>query len=206
MPDPIQGPSSRPGKPEGPGEEPSEGQIGKGQEQQSPFQMPKGTEKTGAPSPMEIASQQGANRIPPEELGNKIQTAQQALEQARTKLGDPEFQKGLTQDHYNALSEVTTKLNGDLRAIAENSNGKFTPQVGDPKKSAAENVLNWINGSQKTLTGALNYLSTTPKPNVASYMKMQYAVQRATQRAELFSSIVSSSVSGLKTLMSTQLG
>lgn len=207
MPDPIQGPSEKPGKPEGPGTGADKPQIGEGQDNQAPFNMPEKTARSEAvPSPMEVAGQQSSQRIPPEEMASHIQKAQQSLEEAQAKLSDPDVQKQLSKEHYEALSQVSTKLNGDLRTIAENSNGAFEPPKGDPKKSAVQNILDWVNGSQSTLTGALNYLSTTKKPGPAAYMKMQYAVQRATQRAELFSSIVSSSVSGIKTLMSTQLG
>ncbi len=67
-------------------------------------------------------------------------------------------------------------------------------------------VVNWLGGAQGALGGALEYLKTTEKPDITSYLRLQYAVQRATQRGELFSSIVGSSVSGIKTIMSTQLG
>ena len=212
MPDPIEKPDSSPIKPGGPAKGPAEQQIGEGQEKQAPFKMPESPQapeaagKTAAPSPMEIAGQQNTPRVSPEELSGHVQKVQQTLQEAHTKMSDPALQKQMTQEHYNALSQVSTKMNGDMKTIAENSDGKFQAPVDDPKENGATKVLNWINGSQKTLTGALNYLSTTKKPNVASYMKMQYAVQRATQRAELFSSVISSSVSGIKTLMSTQLG
>ncbi|MCH9611146.1 MAG: hypothetical protein S4CHLAM81_14800 [Chlamydiales bacterium] len=203
---PIQGPGERPDRIEGPGKGAEQPQVGQGQENQKSFSMPEGSRAESAPSPMEVAGQQSVPKMEPQEMQGHIARVQQSLEEAHTKLSDPAVQNQLTDEHYKALSQVSTKLNGDLRTMAENSGGKFEPPIGDPKKSAAQNILNWVNGSQKTLTGALNYLSETKKPNPASYMKMQYAVQRATQRAELFSSIVSSSVSGIKTLMSTQLG
>ncbi|MCP5469555.1 MAG: hypothetical protein H7A36_03510 [Chlamydiales bacterium] len=207
MPDPIQKPGGAP-SPEKPTEGPEKSPVGAGQGDQKAFQMPSGAEKTSAPSPMEVARDAGQSQkqVPPEELTQQIERAKQALQEAHAKLQDPKIQKGLTEDHYNALSQVTDKMNGDLRTIAQNSNGKFEMPQLDSKKNPVERVADWINGSQSTLTGALNYLSTTKNPNIASYMKLQYGIQRATQRAELFSSIVGSSVSGIKTIMSTQLG
>ena len=207
MPDPIQGPSEKPSKPEGPGKGPQEPQIGEGQENQSAFQMPQGPAKSaGVPSPMEVASQQQVQPISPQEMQERIQKVQQTLDQAKEKLNNHSISDKLTQEHFNALSQVSNRMNGDLKTIAENSGSRYQVDGENSSKNTVASLLDWINGSQKTLTGALNYLSATKKPNVASYMKMQYAVQRATQRAELFASVVSSSVSGIKTLMSTQLG
>ncbi len=208
MPDSIEKPDSITGKPGGPIKGPEETQIGQGQEQQSAFKMPEpgGVNKASSPSPMEVAGQNNTARIPPEELAGHIKQVQQSLQDANTKLNDPEIQNQLTQEHYQALSQVSNQMNGDLKTIAKSSGGTFEPPAQDPSSKSPSQVMEWINGSQNTMTGALNYLSGAQSPDIASYMKMQYAVQRASQRAELFSSIVSSSVSGLKTLMSTQLG
>lgn len=208
MPDPIQGPgiSPVPGGGE-PGKGPEKPKVGEGQPEQKPFTMPSGAEKTSAPSPMEVARNTGPSKqLPPEELSEHVNKAQNALKEAQTKLNNPAIQKNLTEEHFKALDQVKGKMNGDLRQIAENSGSQYEPSQPLPDDNPVQRLAKWINGSQSTLTGALNYLSQTKNPNIASYMKLQYGVQRATQRAELFSSIVGSSVSGLKTLMSTQLG
>jgi hypothetical protein len=114
--------------------------------------------------------------------------------------------KRFTSDHYEAMQKVIEKLNPDMKTIAKSTNGTFEA----PQKKSGESVLghvaNWINGAQGTLGGALDYLQNTKNPDVTSYLRLQYAMQKATQRGELFASIIGSSVSGIKTIMSTQLG
>ena len=84
------------------------------------------------------------------------------------------------------------KLDEDLKTVAQNSGGKYEPAQASPSESPLKKILSWVNGSQSAITGALNHVSEQKNPNIASYMKLQYGVQRASQRAELFSSIIGS--------------
>ncbi len=174
-----------------------------GPEKANPAETP-----SGKISPMEVAgdSARQQQQLAPEVLSDHIAKLQDKLDGIQTKITDPKYSKNFTDDHYTAMQKVTEKMNPDLKAIAENSNGKFEPAVQEKGQGALEYVVNWINGSQGALGGALDYLQTTEKPNIASYLKLQYAVQRATQKGELFASIVGSTVSGIKTIMSTQIG
>ncbi len=162
------------------------------------------------PSPMDVAkdSAQQQERMTPGELSEHVQTLQSNLSQIQSQLQDSSVTNKFTADHYNAMRKVVEKMTPDMKDIANNSEGEF--QAVKPDEGEGGNVLksigNWIGGSQKTLGGALNYLSADKKPSIGSFMKLQYSVQRATQRGELFASIIGASVSGIKTIMSTQLG
>lgn len=160
------------------------------------------------PSPMEVAGDAARQQAPlaPEELNDQLVKLQNQLGNIQDKLQDSGLTKNFTQDHINAMQQVAQKMNPDMQTIAKNSNGQFNPPQQKSGQGAVEYISQWLNGAQGTLGGALNYLQNTDKPDISSYFKLQYAVQRASQRGELFASIVGSSVSGIKTIMSTQLG
>ncbi|MCH9608595.1 MAG: hypothetical protein S4CHLAM45_11730 [Chlamydiales bacterium] len=188
-----------------------------GVDAQKPFNLPPdagakgaGAEnvEAGRSTPMDVArdASQGNERMSPEELTDKISKFRDDLSQAHAKLSDPNVTKNFTDDHHKALGKLVEKMNPDMRTIANNSGGKFEPTPLGKGGDLLAKVGEWINGSQKSLGGAMDYLSKTKNPNMASFMKLQYSVQRASQRGELFASIISSSVGGIKTIMSTQLG
>ncbi len=195
---------------------PEKPRIGAGEEAQEPrpFNVgPQGSpatpeSQTTKPSPMEVAGdaarQQGA--VAPEELSDTLVKLQNQLGNIQDKIQDPNIASKFTDDHYTAMQKVTQKMNPDMQAIAKNSDGEFTPPTQKQGQGVVDWVSNWLDGAQGTLGGALDYLQNTEKPDITSYLKLQYAVQRASQRGELFASIVGSSVSGIKTIMSTQLG
>jgi len=198
-------PSVGPGKPG----------LGAGEEtQEKPFSLGP-SEGKGAPeapperpSPMEVAGDAARQQpqMAPEELSNTVVKLQQQLNTIQNKVADPVFSSGLTNDHFTAMQKITQKMNPDMQTIAKHSNGQYTPAQQQKSQSVVEYVSNWINGAQGTLQGALEFLQGKQKPNPADYLRLQYAVQRASQRGELFASIIGSSVSGIKTIMSTQLG
>ncbi len=180
----------------------------------SPEAPTKGTQPTPtqeSPTPMEMVREGSKQpQWTQEEMSSNVKGFQQKLSNAQNQLQDPQKTAHFTTDHYNALGMLVDKMNPDMRTIAKNANTKFAPPNPLPGQTQSKGVLdyvaNWLNESQGTLTNTLNFVQNTKNPNPASYLKIQYAVQRATQRAELFASIVGSSVSGIKTLMSTQLG
>lgn len=191
--------------------------LGAGEEAQEPkpFSLsPEGKEAAetapaAKPTPMDVAregAEKGAQKMTPEELNEQISKLKTQLGNVQTNLQNPNVTSRFTKDHYDALGKVAEKMNPDLRSIAKNTDGEFNP----PQHIAKEPVLNyitrWINGSQETLSSAMNYIGTQKNPNPASFLKLQYSVQRAVQRGELFASVVGASVSGIKTIMSTQLG
>lgn len=159
------------------------------------------------PSPMEVAGDASRQNIPvpKEELSNQIVQLKSQFNNIQENLQNSTFSNKLTPDHFQAMQKVMEKLNPDMNAIAKSTNGKFetAPKT---KGSVLDTVTNWLGGAQGTLGGALDYLQNTKKPDISNYLKLQYSIQRATQRGELFASIVGSSVSGIKTIMSTQLG
>lgn len=193
---------------------PGQKEIGAGDEAQKQFQLPdetKGAEagqaQAARPSPMELARDQGqgSQRMSPEELDENINKLQDHLQTISQQLQDPSVANKMTGDHLEAMQKVMNKMNPDMRTIANHSKGEFQPGKVD-HNNVLGSVIKWINGSQQTLSGAMNHLGSMKKPSMGSFMKLQYSVQRASQRAELFSSIIGSSVSGIKTIMSTQLG
>ena len=195
---------------------PDHPRLGSGEEAQEPKPFTLGPEggqssteaSSEKPSPMEVAGDAARQQpqMAPEELGGHIVKLNDQLSSIQTKLQDTNTTQKFTTDHFEAMQRLAQKMNPDMQAIAKNSNGQFVT----PEKSPGEPVLGyitkWLNGSQGTLSSALDYLQNTKKPDITSYLKLQYAVQRATQKGELFASIVGSSVSGIKTIMSTQLG
>lgn len=192
--------------------------LGAGEEAQEPkpFSLPPEPGKqapvseqipSARPSPMDIAKEGSAkNQMTPEQLQDQLTKLKGQLDEAQNNLQNPTLVNRFTQDHYTALQRLTEKMNPDMRGIAKNAEGEFNPI----QHKAGEPVLNyitrWINGSQETLSQALNSIGTDKNPDPAKMLKLQYSVQRAVQRGELFASIVGASVSGVKTILSTQLG
>lgn len=189
--------------------------LGEGEEAQEPkpFSLsPEGKEPSEAasaskPTPMEVA-REGQERKPmtPEEVGGNINKLKTQLEDAQRNLQDPNVTSKFAPEHYQALNKLVEKMTPDVRTIAKNTEGEFNPPQHIANEPALNYVARWLNGSQETLTSALNYLSTIKNPDPGSFLKLQYSIQRATQRGELFATIIGSSVSGVKTIMSTQLG
>jgi len=212
-PDPIHNPEpSRIEKtPEYGRDKPSVG-AGEEAEEPKPFSLPPEQGKEGPASveggdktsPMEVAGEAGQKPWPTEQMQTNMEHLHQQLDDAKGKVQD---QKNvLTEDHDKALSSLVDKLNPDYKRIAQNTGQEFHPATRGKGQGVRDYVVNWVNGSQENLTKALNYLSNMKQPDPAAYLKIQMSVQRATQRGELFASIIGSSVSGVKTIMSTQLG
>jgi hypothetical protein len=194
---------------------PEKPRLASGEETQEPKPFSLGPEGKPAqetqsqrPSPMEVAGDAARQhpQIPPEQLSEHILKLQEQYQVIQNKIQQRESEKSFTADHYSAMQKITQKLNPDMQTIAKNTSGEFNPPVQKKGQSVVDHIANWINGSQGTLQNALEFLQTEQKPDPASYLRLQYAVQRATQRGELFASIVGSTVSGIKTIMSTQLG
>lgn len=196
---------------------PDKPRLGAGEETQEPKPFTLGPEgakegptqtSSDKPTPMEVAGDAARQQpqIPPEQLSENIVNLKDTLTNIQGRLQDPNTTQKFTTDHYEAMQRVSQKMNPDMQAIAKNSNGAFEPPQQKQGQSTLQYITQWINGSQGTLSNALDYLQNTKKPDITSYLRLQYAVQRATQRGELFASIVGSSVSGIKTIMSTQLG
>lgn len=192
--------------------------LGAGEEaqEQKPFSLEPQPGKEGAPqevstekpSPMDLAREgaEKGNRMTPEQLNDQISQLKSRLNEAQADLQNPTVTNKFTKDHYDALSKLVEKMNPDMRNVAKNSKGEFNPPQHISGEPALNYITRWINGSQETLSSALNYVGKEKNPNPASFLKLQYSVQRAVQRGELFASIVGASVSGIKTIMSTQLG
>jgi hypothetical protein len=206
-----------------PGVQPSPGTEGPrigGQDDASradKFNLPKGqevekgpeTQEGGKVTAFDLANQKqggGAQAMPIEEMEEKLQQLSGHFDKIKGDIQNPSKIQGITPDHLEAMNRVMEKMNPDMRTIAKNTGGEFKPPEKPEGQSPLDSVMQWVNGGQDTLSGALNHLSTMDQPDMGTYMKLQYSVQRATQRGELFASIIGSTVSGIKTIMSTQLG
>ncbi len=181
-------------------------------DQQVPFSLPQESSSSSqqSPSPIAVASVRPEQVPSAQDLLQQVQGLQGRFDTIHNQLNDGKTAALLSSDHWNAMNRVMMSMNPDLATIAKETGSTFHPPVVTRQGSSSllQTVLNWVNGSQEVMRGALNYLSTPQgdNPNPASYLKLQYSMQRATQRGELFSSIIGSSVSGIKTIMSTQLG
>lgn len=196
---------------------PDKPMLGEGEQAQEPkpFALPpeplkesSPTVSSDKPSPMDAAREgmQQQAQMTPAELNEKLSELKNRLGEVNNQLQNPTITGRFNQDHLEALSRLTDKMNPDLQTIAKQTASEFK----SPLKTAGEPILSfvtrWLDGTQQTLTKALDYVSQEKSPNPAAFLKLQYSVQRATQRGELFSSIIGASVSGIKTIMSTQLG
>ena len=105
-------PLERAAKIEGPIKAPVEPQVGAGQADQAPFQMPTSmAPRVEAPSPMEVAAQPSAARLTAAALSERVAAGQMNLAEAQGKLNNPAIQKGLTPTHFEALGQVMGKMN-----------------------------------------------------------------------------------------------
>lgn len=164
------------------------------------------------PQHMMMLQDQGSNVVDPEleevinseELQEQIHNLKERLWDARVSIQDLELER-LATEHIEAYEKITDLLNDDLYAIAAH-----TEQQVPMKKetSFARKALDWVSSGEEILNRALLYFSDKngQEDSLANFLKVQYAVQRATQRAELFASIVGTTVSSVKTIMTTQLG
>lgn len=140
-----------------------------------------------------------------EELQEQIHNLKERLWEAKVSIQDVELDR-LTAEHIEAYEKITDLINNDLYEIAAHTQQQPVKKKEEP--SVARKVLDWVSSGEEILNRALLYFSDRDgkEESVANFLKVQYAVQRATQRAELFASIVGTTVSSVKTIMTTQLG
>ncbi|SGA29357.1 Uncharacterised protein [Chlamydia abortus] len=141
-----------------------------------------------------------------EELKEQINNLKERLWDAQSTL--QQDQNKLSQEHFEAVSVIIDLINGDLNDIAEHTQQNLQTKKEEEHESVARKMVNWVSSGEEVLNRALLYFSDRngERENLADFLKVQYAVQRATQRAELFASIVGTTVSSIKTIMTTQLG
>ncbi|AEG88022.1 hypothetical protein [Chlamydia psittaci] len=166
------------------------------------------------PNPMAMMQDRNSNIIDPEleealdseELKEQINHLKERLWDAQSTL--QQDQNKLSQEHFEAVSVIIDLINGDLNDIAEHTQQNLQNKTEEEHESVARKMVNWVSSGEEVLNRALLYFSDRngERENLADFLKVQYAVQRATQRAELFASIVGTTVSSIKTIMTTQLG
>lgn len=212
--DPISNPGITP-TPRIPGVSPETPGIGSNDAQEpKPFSLPpeplKGQRANPSseakPTPMEVARDGGGGKLSPQEILDQTEVLQKKIDKAKVLYQDPAKARNLTQDHYDAMMKVTSKLGGDLHKMAKYTNGEFAYPQKEKQDTVLQYVLKYLNSSQGVTDHVTQFLGQNTNPNVAQLLSVQYAMQRASQKVELLASIIGSSVSGIKTLMSTQLG
>ncbi|QXE26619.1 hypothetical protein [Chlamydia buteonis] len=166
------------------------------------------------PNPMAMMQDRNSNIIDPEleealdseELKEQINNLKERLWDAQSTL--QQDQNKLSQEHFEAVSVIIDLINEDLNDIAEHTQQNLQNKTEEEHESIARKMVNWVSSGEEVLNRALLYFSDRngERENLADFLKVQYAVQRATQRAELFASIVGTTVSSIKTIMTTQLG
>ncbi|BAE81743.1 conserved hypothetical protein [Chlamydia felis Fe/C-56] len=166
------------------------------------------------PNPMAMMQDRNSNLIDPEleeeldseELKEQINNLKERLWDAQTTLRQD--QNKLSPEHFEAVNVIIDLINGDLSDIAEHTQQRLQDKNEKEDDSVVRKMINWVSSGEEVLNRALLYFSDRngERENLADFLKVQYAVQRATQRAELFASIVGTSVSSIKTIMTTQLG
>ncbi|MEF9519525.1 hypothetical protein SBV45_01330 [Chlamydia crocodili] len=167
------------------------------------------------PNPMAMMQDRNSNIIDPEleealdseELKEQINNLKERLWDAQSTLQNQDQNK-LSPEHFEAVSVIIDLINGDLSDIAEHTQQSLEKKTEEESDSVTRKMINWVSSGEEVLNRALLYFSDRngERENLADFLKVQYAVQRATQRAELFASIVGTTVSSIKTIMTTQLG
>lgn len=210
--DPISNPGIPPTQatPPLPGGKPS---LSEDAEGQRPFTMPdplaQPNQQVGdsRPSPMDMMKdQKDSSHWAPEEMKSRLQEMHNQLQNTSNKLHTPSVREKLTSVHEEGLKKVTDKMNPDMRKIATTTEQEYNPPALGKGEGLLNHIGKWIDGAQGTLSNAMGFLQSNPKIGTADYLKLQYSVQRASQRAELLASILGASTSGVKAIMSTQLG
>lgn len=162
------------------------------------------------PSPLELAKQmeeEGKSaRWTPQEMQDRLTLLQTHLQTVSTQLESPKATGKLTPEHFNALNQIVDKMNPDMRSMAKYAGVDFAPVTQKKGEGVLSYLLNWVSGTQQMTNNSLSALAGATKPDPAEMLKLQFIAQRSLERTELMSSVISSSVSGIKTLMSMQLG
>lgn len=182
------------------------------QGQPKPFNLPEPSSASQAsgtqPSVMELQAQ--GQKISPQDVSEKLNNLNNKFGNVSQVMSEnAELIKkypgmNLKKEQLSELRNNMGGLNEDLRTIASLTGSKY--QAPKESDSLSKMVLDFIQGGQSQYEKSLQYLSNVKNPNPADMLRLSYTVQRATQKTELFSSIISSGVSGIKTLMGTQLG
>ncbi|WP_348663536.1 hypothetical protein [Chlamydia vaughanii] len=167
------------------------------------------------PNPMAMMQDRNSNIIDPEleealdseELEEQINNLKERLWDANSTIQSHDQNK-LSPEHLEAVNLIIDLINGDLGEIAEHTQQDIEKKKKDESESVTRKMIDWVSSGEEVLNRALLYFSDRngERENLADFLKVQYAVQRATQRAELFASIVGTTVSSVKTIMTTQLG
>ncbi|WP_100934436.1 hypothetical protein [Candidatus Chlamydia corallus] len=168
------------------------------------------------PNPMAMMQDQNSNLIDPElqealeseELQEQINNLKGRLWDFRSTFEDSQTTAQFADEHFQAVGVIIDLINEDLNTIAEHTQQDTKKQDQEEDSSVTRKVIDWVSSGEEVLNRALLYFSDRDgnRESLANFLKVQYAVQRATQRAELFASIVGTSVSSVKTIMTTQLG
>jgi hypothetical protein len=174
---------------------------------QAPTAAP--TPMEGRPTPMELAREREGRggAITPEETMSSGKALLNKIQNTTNIYQDPEVKNKLSQEHYDAMMTVASKLGPDMHKIAKYTEQKdFVYPQQEKGQTVLQYILSYLNSSQGTAQQAVSFLQHNTNPNAAQLLSIQFAMQRASQKVELLASIIGSSVSGIKTLMSTQLG
>lgn len=143
-----------------------------------------------------------------EEFEEQVHNLKERLWDAQSTVQN-QAPQSLSPEHLEAMNIIIDLINDDLTDIAKYTQQDIQNHADDEKHdSITRKVINWVSSGEEILNRALLYFSDRngERENLADFLKVQYAVQRATQRAELFASIVGTTVSSIKTIMTTQLG
>lgn len=167
------------------------------------------------PNPMAMMQDQNSNLIDPElqealeseELQEQINNLKGRLWDFRSTFEDSQTTAQFADEHFQAVGVIIDLINEDLNTIAEHTQQDARKEDKE-EGSVTRKIIDWVSSGEEVLNRALLYFSDRDgnRESLANFLKVQYAVQRATQRAELFASIVGTSVSSVKTIMTTQLG
>ncbi|SPN73826.1 hypothetical protein C10C_0678 [Chlamydia serpentis] len=168
------------------------------------------------PNPMALMQDQNSNLVDPElqnaleseELQEQINNLKGRLWDFRTTFEDSQTTAQFADEHFQAVGVIIDLISDDLNTIAVHTQQDAKTRDQTEDASVTRKVINWVSSGEEVLNRALLYFSDRDgsRESLANFLKVQYAVQRATQRAELFASIVGTSVSSVKTIMTTQLG
>ncbi len=191
--------------------------VGSGEEAQEPkpFSLPPqplsaqqagNLTESSKPTPMEAIRDGAGQKNTLENTQNAGKELVKKIQLTKELYADQSRTGALTQDHLNAMGQVVERMSGDMTKVAKHSEQSYEAPVKKKGDSVLKYVVDYLDHSQGTAEKALTFLSKNQNPNMAQMFSLQYSMQRASQKVELLASVIGSSVSGIKTLMSTQLG
>lgn len=170
---------------------------------------PKGIEKTGAPSPMELAAGHPVSTGPSyKTLGAQIHSMQESSNDLRNQLQTPNLK--LKQSQKYLLQNKLTEANANLRSANLKLGVENPPEPVKPSgPGPIDKFIAYVSSGQNQLESAYNQVkslnNTGTEFNAGEFLQIQVKMNKAQQQIEFCSVLLGKAVEGMKQVFNTQL-